>query len=435
LAVVPREVFTTMTKLSQFARDGAVALALGFAVALVFLADRIGRKSEQAPEDEGQQVQGNVFRPTSVYAKRTAPKREEWIEQLGGSTISEKAVRDGLDWLARHQAGDGSWSNRCLGRHLDSRCTKESYCGGPGLPYEIAQTGLALLAFQAGGHFYFNKAEYSQVVRRGLDWLVQQQKVDGSLVGALGPDHPHYMYQHGIGAFALAEACAVAADANQPVEGRYLNAATQAIYYIVSQQHLDGGWRYTHNPNDPCDTSVSGWQVLALKTAREAHIAVDLNCVDKVREFFKNCEDGGKQGRTMYVRGQLLSEATTGVGMLVHQFLLETPDSALVRMAAPHLADHAEKTWGAKTGRSGRPDYYLWYNCTLAMFQAGGTSWDRWNLVVRDAVLKLQETKGCARGSWAPADGHDHAGGRIYTTALAVLTLEVYYRYAGKEKK
>jgi len=425
-----------MTKLLQFAWDATGTLALVIAVALVFLVDRYGpRGMERASREKGPEAAGNVFRSNSVYAKRTAPKRDEWIEQLGGSTISEKAVRDGLDWLARHQASDGSWSNRCLGAHPNSRCSKEGYCKDPGQLYEIAQTGLALLAFQAGGHFYFNKAEYSQVVQRGLDWLVEQQKPDGSLVGTAGPDHPHYMYQHGIGAFALAEACAVASDANQSVDGRYLNAATRAAYFIVSQQHHDGGWRYSRIPINPSDTSVSGWQVLALKTAREAHILVDQRCVDNVKAFFKSCEAGGEEGRTLYGRGTFVSEATTGVGMLVHQFLLETPDSPLVKMAAPHLADYAEKTWGADRGSRGGTDYYLWYNCTLAMFQAGGSSWERWNSVVRDAVLNLQESKGCARGSWSPADGHDQAGGRIYTTALAVLTLEVYYRYAAKGKK
>ena len=75
-------------------------------------------------------------------------------------------------------------------------------------------------------------------------------------------------------------------------------------------------------------------------------------------------------------------------------------------------------------------DYYLWYNCSLAMFQAGGDNWDRWNSVVRDTILQLQEHTGCARGSWSPKCRWGDQGGRIFSTALAVLTLEVYYRYA-----
>ena len=79
-----------------------------------------------------------------------------------------------------------------------------------------------------------------------------------------------------------------------------------------------------------------------------------------------------------------------------------------------------------------QPDYYLWYNCTLAMFQVGGTPWERWNAVVRDRIIGLQERQGCARGSWAPNSRWGNVGGRVYTTALAVLTLEVYYRFASQ---
>ncbi|MFH1267448.1 MAG: hypothetical protein ABIK89_17125, partial [Planctomycetota bacterium] len=195
------------------------------------------------------------------------------------------------------------------------------------------------------------------------------------------------------------------------------------------------------------DTSVSGWQVLALKTAGEAGIEIDEACLAKVKEFFKKCEMG-RDGQTHYqCSGGLNTQATTGVGMLVHQFLLGQPDSPLVQEAAHFLAQYAEATWGranlagrfAEAIRSrptlppvgtGGSDYYLWYNCSLAMFQAGGDCWERWNKVVRDTILGLQEQEGCARGSWPPANSQwGDAGGRIYTTALAVLTLQVYYRF------
>jgi hypothetical protein len=64
------------------------------------------------------------------------------------------------------------------------------------------------------------------------------------------------------------------------------------------------------------------------------------------------------------------------------------------------------------------------------MFRAGGEAWKRWNAVVRDTIVKLQRHEACPRGSWDPDGKWGHEGGRIYATALAVLTLEVYYRYA-----
>jgi hypothetical protein len=84
-------------------------------------------------------------------------------------------------------------------------------------------------------------------------------------------------------------------------------------------------------------------------------------------------------------------------------------------------------------------DYYALYNCTLAMYLADGPSgpdWARWNGAVRDRLIALQRPprSGCERGSWPIGGYYDDAGGRVYTTALAALTLEVYYRFAPVKK-
>ena len=94
-----------------------------------------------------------------------------------------------------------------------------------------------------------------------------------------------------------------------------------------------------------------------------------------VEEFFKSCEIG--DGRTGYMSdGGVLGDATTGVGMLVHQFILERPDSPLVKEGALYLANVAERSWKRPSGSqplaghagSFEGNYYTWYNCTLAMF-------------------------------------------------------------------
>ena len=294
----------------------------------------------------------------------------------------------------------------------------------------MAYTGLALLAFQAGGHYYFNEQKYSEVVRRGLEWLVEHQRKDDGLYGQFN------MYEHGIATFALADACATAVASQWDVDPRYRAAAEKAIRFIEIHQKQDGGWRYSPNRYETSDTSVSGWQVLALEAAKEAKIEISPNCLKNAVAYFKTCEIGDS-GRTGYQGSNLATEATTGVGMLVHAFLLGTPDDAWCRQGAEHLARLAEQEhWGKR--QRGFADYYLWYNCTLAMCQHGGEPWKRWNDVVRDHVLGLQnkDEQSCLRGSWDwQGDRWGGQGGRVYTTALATLMLEVYYRYSSDRAK
>lgn len=374
-----------------------------------------------------------------LYDKRTQANREQWIVNYGGSAISEGAVTDGLEWLARHQAPEGFWSSECLGNGEHSQCQRRDPCTGEGDRYEMALTGLALLAFQAGGHYYFNDAEYSEVVRKGLDWMVANQGSKGGLIGTHDKGgysvyHKHYMYEHGIASFALNEACAIARALNEPDEVRYRDAAQRAVDFIEDNQHSDGGWRYTPDLLEESDTSVTGWQVLALKAALEAGLDVDEYCVQNARTYFHSRETG-ENGRTGYNNRNVMTDATTGLGMLARQFLFDEADSALIPEAAAYLADMAQAKWGQQRDIEENADYYLWYNCTLAMFHAGGEPWQRWNSIIRDTVISLQRHSGCERGSWDPSSKWGNKGGRIYTTALAVLTLEVYYRYTSHEER
>ena len=379
--------------------------------------------------------QATAEAPQGLYARRTMADRKSWIGQYGGSEASETAVADALEWLARHQADDGSWSDRCVGTgHPEAKCEKEAPCSGPGGPYEMALSGLAVLAFQAGGHYDFNGNRYSENVRRAIDWMLGRQRPDGALLGskqdrARRHFYQQFMYEHAIATFALADACAVSQALGRPKDPRYAEALEKAVRFIEQMQHDDGGWRYTDRREQPSDTSVTGWPVLALKSAREAGESLDATRVEKTRAFFE-ARATGERGRTGYLNHTLHTEATTGVGMLARQFLLDQPESPYVRDASAYLAEYAEQTWPDRRADSRRADYYLWYNCTLAMFQAGGEAWKRWNDVVRDTIVGLQRHEGCPRGSWDPDGRWGHEGGRIYSTALAALTLEVYYRYA-----
>ncbi|MFO0901518.1 MAG: carboxypeptidase-like regulatory domain-containing protein [Pirellulales bacterium] len=372
-----------------------------------------------------------------LYAKRTQANREEWIVNYGGNKQSERAVAAGLDWLARHQAEDGHWGHDCLDAHAGSRCAEGTPCRGAGQEHPVAQTGLAILAFQAGGHYYNNRNTYSEHVERGLRWLAAQQLADGALCTAKHGKSGHaFMYEHGIAAFALNEANAIDVANGRAGNGEFREAAERALRYLERIQHKDGGWRYTENVAEGSDMSVTGWQVLAIKSGKEARLSVSPECIAGVEKFLGLCRVG-RTGRTAYTAGgHPYTEATTGVGMLIDQLLLENPESELVRLGAEYLAKVSESSAEVMASGRGAVDYYFLYNATLAMYQHGEEPWKRWNDQVRERLISLQvQGEACDRGSWPPQSRWCGQGGRVYSTALGVLTLEVYYRYQSEKAK
>jgi hypothetical protein len=433
---------TLTGKLKNTLVDTALIVGLMLAVAAVYNVEtRLPRrKVDLAKEGYEEKVvietglSGTTKR--STYVLRTRKDKAKWIAQFGGSAETEGCVQDGLNWLVRHQADDGSWSSACLGDKASnplSKCERESACTIPGQHFIMAQTGLALLALQASGNYESNDEKYSSQVRRGLDWLVEHQGPEGDLVAMpkrQSKNYPHtYMYEHAMATFALAEACAVRKAQGKEDAPRLKTAAVKAIEFIERFQHNDGGWRYSIDKQERSDCSVSGWAMLALKSAREAELPVSQETLNQTRYFFKSCETS--DGRTSYQSGEGPgSDAITAVGMLTHELLLKDPEAPLVKTSAAHLADQA-KAYGDRV-RSGAAEFYTLYNATLAMYQAGGDNWSRWNDAVRDAVVANQKKgQSCERGSWDPRGTYaGDQGGRIYSTALATLMLEVYYRFS-----
>lgn len=381
-------------------------------------ANLLSRITPKPKAGNKKQDTSQLVKMKGIFALRTAPRRERMIADLGGTPESERAVADGLDWLARHQAYDGHWCahDKC---EADHPCRMLDYQAPAGRP--VAETGMAILAFQAGGNYYFNNQKYSDNVRRGLDWLVAQQGKDGRLFGVQKANGHSGWYTHGIATFALADACATAKASREAIDPRYLAATKRAVEFMERHQYARGGWRYTLTSRQTGDTSVTGWQILALKSAIEAGIEVSPATMQKVLKFFEDfaVPRTGQTGYATRGRGTLL---TTAVGLIVQQFITDKPNPLLIKNAAQVLRGRA-----AYLGQHG--DFYTLYNATLAMYLTGGDAWTDWNNNVRDAVVKRQVKTGCERGSWY------RKYGRTLDTAWAVLTLEVYYRYATEKEE
>lgn len=340
---------------------------------------------------------------------RKSDARREAAKSLGGSTESEEAVERGLEWLVKHQHPDGRWS-------IHSFACKDHQCAGHGsFESDTAATGLALLAFLGAGYTH-QSGPHQLVVERGLKWVVAHQKEDGDLFA----DKSEFVwfYSHGMAAIALCEAYGMTKD---PV---LKTAAQKSLDFIVASQHPQfGGWRY--KPRFESDTSVSGWQLMALKSGEMSGLAVSPTAYDGIAKWLDSVESKTSPGQFTYHPSRPVSPPMTAEGLLMRQYLGAKRDDARLVAGADflrrRLPDLAER------------DAYFWYYGTQVMFHMQGGYWDDWNAKLRDTLVSTQLKDGASSGSWNPdrptPEKWASAGGRHYLTCLNLLMLEVYYRH------
>ncbi len=343
----------------------------------------------------------------ATFAARDPRLRREIVEREGGTLLSEAAVARGLRWLASVQNADGSWSLANYDAH------KQANNRG-----DAAATSLALLPFLGAGQTH-EFGLYRATVSRGLAWLIKHQKPDGDLrinfTGSAG------MYAHGQAAIVLCEAYAMTGDE------RFREPALKAIRFIEAAQHRRGGWRY--RPGQEGDTSVLGWQLMALQSARAANLGQEiqpdtLRLADYFLDSVSLTRDAPRGSLYQYQPGDReFTPSMTAEGLLCRMYLgWRRTDPRLMYgvrwLLEEHFPDREE------------PNLYYWYYGTQVLHHYGGREWERWNGTVRDLLIEMQEKNGKYVGSWSPRCCQWGAQGeRIYTTSLAVCTLEVYYRH------
>jgi hypothetical protein len=222
------------------------------------------------------------------------------------------------------------------------------------------------------------------------------------------------MYCHAMAAFAISEAYGMTGDERlrAPVQGA-------VDYTLAAQNPTTGGWRYT--PRDPGDTSQLGWQLMALKSAELAGIDVPVSARNGAIRYLNSVAYGQFGGLSSYRPGERVSRAMTAEALACRQFLGMSLDHPAGREAGDYLM-------GGLPG-DGEANFYYWYYGTLCMYQLQGTHWDRWNEALQSALVSSQRKSGPQAGSWDPNTVWGGYGGRVYTTALGSLCLEVYYRF------
>ncbi len=325
--------------------------------------------------------------PVEDFAQRSPEQRSELVERMGGSRETERAVALALEWLKRAQEADGSWSSK---RH------------GGEVSCDTAMTGMALLCFLSAGHTHTQDGPYRETVSRALDRLTSRQLPDGNLA----PDET--MYGQTIASVALCEAYAMTHDAKlaRPVK--------------LAVEFVDASAR--SNDGSAGKTSVLGWQVMAMESARRAGVKTSNITFEAARRWLDSVSSARSPGRYAYQRGQAASRAMTAEAMFVQQLLGHTADEPRMEESARFILE-ARPRW-----QDGAPTH-SWYYATLAMFQQQGAAWKEWNEAIAPELVSHQRTQGDLAGSWDPQDRWSKMCGRVHQTAVCTLSLEVYYRY------
>ena len=371
------------------------------------------------------------------FAGRSAATRERMVNEGGGNARSEQAVATGLEWLALHQAQDGHWSlHECdrFARDKPRPAGKVSKCNcEPGSTHrsDVAATGFGLLPFLASGITHkagktTTSKDYGKTVEGAITWLISKQSNSN---GSYTSD----MYAHGIATIAMCEAYGLSSDP------RVKASAQRALNFIASaQDKAGGGWRYS--PGQAGDMSVTGWQLMALKSGQMAGLSVPKNTLKQAERFLDSCENNNAKGATGsrmggggygYLPGGGETIVMTSVGLLCRMYSGVGPGNPSLLAGVQKLKAYPPEK---------HPDVYYLYYATQVMHHMQGESWRFWNTGVdadgkqkskgiRDMLISKQDTgmtKNHAHqaGSWGGS-----AGGRVMATSLSLLCLEVYYRH------
>lgn len=332
---------------------------------------------------------------------RSPGRRNELLEREGGTAGSEEAVLRGLEWLAAHQHDDGSWWFDLRRGPCRGRCR---HSGGIGS--STAATGLVLLCFLGHGETP-DQGDFRETVRRGIYYL--QNRVRYTEKGADLQEGT--MYGHAIATLALTEAYSMTQDP------ALRDVAQSAIDFICAAQGPNGGWRYT--PGQPGDMTVSGWQMMALHSAHLAGLQVPSPALSHFSMFLDSSQ---LQFGALYKYLPELKEekaSPTAIGLLCRMYMGWPRTMTPIREGAKYLAD---------LGPS-RTDLYFDYYATQVLHHFGDPHWPEWNEEMREFLIRTQERSGHETGSWHFPDEHGDQAGRLYSTAMAIMTLEVYYRY------
>lgn len=342
---------------------------------------------------------GTLGQPSVGFAGRDEGTKQALLSAFGGTVATEDAVKLGLGWMKRQQQPDGRW------------LLSGPYTNGCSLENPAAATSMALLAFLGDGNTP-TEGEFRQTMTKGADALLRFQDSDGNFY--VGPEGQHRLYTQAQATIAVCELYGMTGDE------RFREAAELAVEYCLRSQAPEGGWRYY--PGQESDTSVTGWFVMALKSAEMAGIDVPQESFDRISAYFDKVQDEEGWRYKYRIVERDYSKTMTAEAVLCRQYLGWDHDDLRMRKAVDYILQSPIAT--------DEREVYYWYYASQTLHHYGGEEWEAWNANLREVLPAIQEKKGREQGSWSPRDDEwGSVGGRLFMTSLCLYTLEIYYRH------
>lgn len=398
-----------------------------------------GRYYDAAGVNQLDRVVHGELKFVSLGRRKPSPSSPPSPPRDAASPKNSRAVDLGLRWLVAHQSPSGAWEAESFGRWCNGVARPDAGPDGAGRAiYDVGVTGLALLALLEAGYGSRSADEYGRAISKGLGFLIQAQDAEGCFGSR---SSGHYVYNHAIATLAMVAAVARGNAAS------YTAAAQSALDFIAISRNPYLAWRYGIKPGDN-DTSVTGWMAMALdaarrvsradsKSGRPASLQIDEDAFDGIKAWIAKMTDAGS-GRVGYQqRGtgparpiELVdafpadrSESMTAVGLVLRSMLGEDPRTSEVMRRGVELCRLLPPKWDRNDGSI---DMYYWYYGSKALARVGGDAWDQWRAACTATITVNQrlDTDECMyRGSWDPIDTWGGDGGRVYSTAICVLSL------------
>lgn len=321
----------------------------------------------------------------AAVAPDALPTRDDSpsADMMGQET--RDAIDRGLEWLVRTQRKDGSF-------------------GTGGYSGNIAVTSLAGLAFMTAGHMPA-QGPYGEVVDKAIAYVLENTNTSGFIESRVSTTHGP-MYSHGFGCLFLAEAYGM----TQRLEIR--EKLKKAVLLTITSQNKEGGWRYQPGSID-ADLSVTVAQIMALRAARNAGIAVPKDVADRCTAYVRKSQNA--DGGFMYMIHGGSSAPPRSAAGVVALYSAGVYEGKEIEKGLEYLLQNALPLPTARPSRRQSHYFYGQYYAVQAMWQAGGDYWAKWYPAIRDELLKTQ----AAQGFW-----DDPSVCNEYGTAMAVIILQ-----------